>query len=99
MSAHDHAAHSGARTEGACCIPDGEGRCTTCSDEALKVHVVSVDVGEGTALVAATPNHIEEVDISLLEQVGPGDLLLVHAGVALERCPSADDREEEDDHA
>ncbi|GHO83865.1 HypC/HybG/HupF family hydrogenase formation chaperone [Dictyobacter formicarum] len=96
MSENDHTPRSRIMFD-ACWVPDGEGRCITCSDEALKVRVVAVDAGSGTARVAVTPTHIEEIDISLLDQVGPGDLVLVHAGVALERCPSAD--EEEDSYA
>ncbi|GCE24307.1 HypC/HybG/HupF family hydrogenase formation chaperone [Dictyobacter kobayashii] len=79
-------------TTDACCVPDGgEGHCITCSDEALELRVVAVDFGAGTARVAVTPTHTEEIDISLLEQVGPGDLVLVHGGVALERCPVVDE--------
>ncbi|MFL5802930.1 MAG: HypC/HybG/HupF family hydrogenase formation chaperone [Roseiflexaceae bacterium] len=58
--------------------------CITCSDEALEVSVVSVDQGAGQALVALGDT-TEQVDISLIDGVAPGDLLLVHGGVALER--------------
>src|SRR5436309_6955890 len=59
-----------------------EGHCITCSDEALQVRVLSVDCDTGIALVELGEN-TEEVDISLVEEVVPGDMLLVHGGVAI----------------
>jgi len=71
------------------CPSDSAGHCVTCADEARSVLVVSLDPAMGMALVTAqepeTGEEIEdgsEVDISLLEEVGPGDILLVHGGVA-----------------
>jgi D-sedoheptulose 7-phosphate isomerase len=56
-----------------------EDRCVTCGDVAVEVTVAEV---EGhTAVVDAG----ERVAIDLLDAVEPGDRLLVHAGVALER--------------
>ena len=56
-----------------------EDRCVTCGDVAVEVTVAEV---EGhTAVVDAG----ERVAIDLLDGVQPGDRLLVHAGVALER--------------
>lgn len=71
-----------------------DNHCLTCSDELLSVRVVLVyDVG--TALVELGGLR-EEIDISLIGQVRPGDILLAHAGVALARqiTGSASDREE-----
>lgn len=58
--------------------------CLTCSDEVLSVRVVSMDEQARLALVEIEGKQ-EEVDISLVEQVVPGDMLLVHGGVALAR--------------
>jgi hydrogenase maturation factor len=67
---------------GASCILDAEGHCITCSDEALEVRVLSIDAETGLARVAVK-DVTEEVDITLVESVVPGDLLLVHGGVAI----------------
>ncbi len=56
--------------------------CITCSDEALPARVLSIN--EAAALAQVEAGGItEEVDISLVDAVAPGDLLLVHGGVAL----------------
>ena len=54
--------------------------CITCSDEGRLAEVVTVD--DDGALVR-TPDGIERVDVTLLDPVQPGDLLLVHAGFAI----------------
>jgi hydrogenase assembly chaperone HypC/HupF len=64
------------------CSLDGEGHCITCSDEAVQVRVVSVNEENGLALVTVDGVE-EEVDVTLVEQIAPGDLLLVHGGVAI----------------
>lgn len=65
--------------------------CLTCSDALLSVQVVSLCEASGLALVEIEGQQ-EEIDVSLVEQVAPGDLLLVHGGVALAR-QAADERE------
>lgn len=55
--------------------------CITCSDEARLVEVRSV-LDATTALVLAE-GRTERVDTSIVDAVAPGDLLLVHAGLAL----------------
>jgi hydrogenase maturation factor len=57
-------------------------RCITCSDEALPARVLRVD-GAGLALVALDDATTREIDVTLLEQVAPGDWVLMHGGVAL----------------
>jgi hydrogenase maturation factor len=57
-----------------------DGHCMTCSDEAVRVHVVEARPGA----VALCEGDLE-VMTDLVGAVGPGDLLLVHAGVALAR--------------
>ncbi len=70
------------------CELDAGGHCITCSDEALQVRVLRVDQENGLALV--TINDIsEEVDITLVESVAPGDVLLVHGGAAIARLDEA----------
>lgn len=63
------------------CAADG-GHCITCSDEALEVRVVRVDAEAGLALVALGEAE-ELIDISLVDDVVPGETLLAHGGVAL----------------
>ena len=69
---------SGSKT----CELDAEGHCITCSDEATTVRVLQVEQESGMALVEVE-NWTEEVDISLVGDVIPGDTLLVHGGVAI----------------
>jgi hypothetical protein len=58
-----------------------EARCATCSDEA---HLVEVVAGNGPEAVAARGAcGVEEVSTAVVEEVRPGDLLLVHAGTAI----------------
>lgn len=67
---------------GASCDIDAEQHCITCSDEALPVTVVSVDEQAGVALVAVQDT-TEEIDITLVGKVAPGNTLLAHGGVAI----------------
>jgi hydrogenase maturation factor len=55
--------------------------CVTCSDEG---HVVEVQarLGDHEAVVLAAGKQ-ETVDVTLVGEPGAGDLLLVHAGVAI----------------
>jgi hydrogenase maturation factor len=64
------------------CALDAEGHCITCSDEALSVRVLLVDRETEMARVEVQGQE-EEVDITLIERVRPGDILLVHGGVAI----------------
>ncbi|MHB1710731.1 MAG: HypC/HybG/HupF family hydrogenase formation chaperone [Acidimicrobiales bacterium] len=57
--------------------------CITCSDEGRVAEVRSVAQG-GDAEVLVNGS-TETVDVSLVDEVGIGDLLLVHAGVAITR--------------
>jgi hydrogenase maturation factor len=67
-----------------------EGHCVTCSDEALPARVLHVDSEAGLALVAIK-DATEEIDITLVDSVAPGDLLLVHGGVAIAQAGEASD--------
>jgi hypothetical protein len=58
-----------------------EHHCVTCADEAVALRVDEVR-GDGTALCEGV-----EVMTELVAPLHEGDLLLVHAGVALTRAP------------
>jgi len=67
----------------ASCAPDGH--CVTCSDEGVPMRVASVDVEAGLATCEDERGTRVEVLTALVEDVTPGDFLLVHAGTALLR--------------
>jgi hypothetical protein len=54
--------------------------CVTCSDEGRLAEVVSA---AGDEAVVRTPSGLERIDTTLVGQVGPDDLVLVHAGSAV----------------
>jgi hydrogenase maturation factor len=70
------------------CTLDDQGHCITCSDEALQVRVLYVDEEHGLAQVTLNGTE-EEIDISLVDSIAAGDLLLVHGGVAIARVDEA----------
>ena len=57
-------------------------RCLTCSDEAVEAEVIAVNGQEAIVRVAGEEEHVA---IDLVPDAAPGDLLLCHAGIALER--------------
>lgn len=57
-------------------------RCITCSDEAVEAEVVAVHGPEAIVRIAGED---ERVAVDLVPDAAPGDLLLCHAGIALER--------------
>ncbi len=59
-----------------------EERCVTCSDEAVPGRVIEVDWPNATVEL---DGHQERVGIELVAGVLPGDTLLCHAGIALEK--------------
>jgi hydrogenase maturation factor len=68
------------------CQPDADHHCLTCADEAVPVKVVGIDQETGLALVddpTSPTGQGEEIDITLVENVAVGDILLAHAGVAI----------------
>jgi len=64
------------------CMPDAQGHCATCADEALPARVLRVDAASGLAFVQGADT-TEEIDITLVEDVVPGDVVLVHGGTAI----------------
>jgi hydrogenase maturation factor len=59
-----------------------DGHCITCSDEALPARVLQVDAALAIAQVEMAGAR-SEVDISLVDSLVPGDLVLVHGGIVL----------------
>ena len=59
--------------------------CITCGDVAVALEVVSVDGGD--AVCRADDGGTEVVAVELVAPVVPGDRVLVHARVALEKLP------------
>lgn len=64
--------------------------CITCGDVALPLTVVTVDGGDATCRDEES-GAVEVVAIDLVDDVAPGDRVLVHARVAIERL--TDDRD------
>jgi hypothetical protein len=62
--------------------------CITCSDEGVPMTVVGSEA-DGLALCAAGHDAPTSVMTELVGPVGVGDVLLVHAGVALVRLEEA----------
>lgn len=68
----------------AACEGHPDGRCITCADEAVAMRVVAVDAARALALCEAADGGRESVEIALVEPPAPGDVLLVHAGTAIQ---------------
>ena len=64
--------------------PRRDEHCITCGDQGLPLRIVALE-GDGLALLPrrAAPASRPTVDVQLVGDVAPGDLVLVHAGVAL----------------
>ena len=58
--------------------------CITCGDHAVPLRVVRVDAARALALCEADGGERSSVEIALVDPVREGDLLLVHAGTALQ---------------
>ena len=68
----------------AACHP--EAGCITCGDEGVEMRVLSVDTYTSLALCTDEGGGAaSEVDLGIVAGVAPGDVLLVHAAVALTR--------------
>lgn len=66
--------------------------CLTCGDVAVQASVVEV---EGSRGLVRTALGEEVVDLFLVEPVGPGDLVLCHGGVAIDRVKPIDEFSQE----
>ena len=67
----------------AACHP--EVGCITCGDEGVEMRALKVDAGSGLAVCLDPRGSTSEVDLGIVSGVSPGDIVLVHAGVALAR--------------
>lgn len=65
-------------------IPCEHGSCPTCADEAVPVRIVALRPG-AEALGQTADGREVEVALDLVPQAGVGDVVLVHAGVAIAR--------------
>jgi hydrogenase maturation factor len=68
--------------------------CITCSDEGRVAEVKAV--GDWGSVEVLVNGRLQTIDASLVDPVAPGDLLLVHAGVALTTLESTVDAALED---
>jgi len=58
--------------------------CVTCGDEAIPLRVLALDPAAAQATCAAPDGaRVQGVAVELVDPVAVGDVLLVHAGVAL----------------
>ncbi len=69
---------------GASCETDLHGHCLTCGDDARPAVILRLKQAEGLAVVHLE-GQMRDIDITLLEDVAVGQIVLVHGGVALER--------------
>ena len=75
------------------CVPDESGHCAICADEGRIGEVVEAS---GAGSPAATGrvrigDEIEEVSLALLDDVAPGEKLVVHLGFAIARLDEGGD--------
>jgi hydrogenase maturation factor len=63
--------------------------CITCGDDGVPMTVVRIDRDRGLALCAGEDGARASVETALVEPVGLGDTLLVHAGTAIARLEPA----------
>jgi HupF/HypC family len=64
--------------------------CVTCADEGRLAELTAVDdTGRAQVVVSGLP---ETIDVRLVDPVAPGDLVLVHAGVAIALMQSLERR-------
>ena len=61
--------------------------CITCGDQAVPMRILRVDEARALALCQDEGGGRSSVEIGLVEPVRAGDLLLVHAGTALQVLP------------
>lgn len=64
---------------------DHETGCITCGDTAVRMRVLEVDGAGELAVCSDGQGCRQRVDTGIVDEVAPGDTLLVHAGTALVR--------------
>ena len=65
------------------CFADAAEGCITCGDQGVPVRVLSADETTALAVCADASGATEQIATELVGPVAPGDVLLVHAKVAL----------------
>lgn len=71
------------------CEPDPvTGRCITCADEGLEGRVLRV--GADALAEVEVAGGVRSVAVELIDDVRAGDVLLIHAGVAIGRVGKTD---------
>ncbi len=79
---------------GAACAPEEGASCAICADEGIVMEVIDLPA-PGVARVRAPGGRpARAVAIDLLEDVRPGDRLVVHLGFAIARVRDTDEHEE-----
>lgn len=68
-------------------VCDHEYGCITCSDQGILMRVTGL--ADGLAQCTDPDGNLTEIDAELIDGVNTGDVLLVHAGVALARVGDA----------
>jgi hydrogenase maturation factor len=63
----------------------GEEHCITCGDQGIEMRVAGAADAAGIVSCQDADGARTDVDVLLVEPVVPGELLLVHAGVAIGR--------------
>jgi hypothetical protein len=58
--------------------------CVTCSDEGRLGEVISADA---CSAIVRTAKGVETIDTTLVSDVSPGDLVVIHAGAAITEVP------------
>jgi hydrogenase expression/formation protein HypC len=64
--------------------------CVTCSDEGRPGEVIAPPTELFAPATVRTATGEEEIDVTLVGDVAPGDLILIHAGMALQRLDATD---------
>ncbi len=77
----DHPADYGAGH----CLPNPDGSCSICADEALLGTVLAVDADTVTAQVQFADGVVSTVALDLVGDIAAGDELMVHLGFAITR--------------
>jgi hydrogenase maturation factor len=63
----------------------GAPACITCGDVAIPMRVVRTGLEDGLAECVTADGQASEVDLGVVGEVRPGDEVLVHACVAIQR--------------
>ena len=67
------------------CVPNADGSCSICGDEASPAVIESIDAASGTAQVRGIIGASRTVALDLLDGANVGDTVMVHLGFAIER--------------